>query len=100
MQSEREFRDYFRDRVQQMKIDFRELLAETKLITHRSLEMMEKSETYLSEIEEVLKNDQRYLKMDHIPHERRQILINYVDELDKKGPPPPPTASEKNRRLK
>lgn len=52
----------------------------------------------MNEIEEILKNDKRYLVLDCIPEERTQLIVAYLEELDKRGPPPPPTASEPGRR--
>lgn len=79
-------------------MDFKELLQETKLITHKSLTQLRENENHMLEIEEILKNDRRYLVLDYIPHERTQLIITYLEELDKRGPPPPPTASEPSRR--
>jgi len=41
-----------------------------------------------------------FLVLDHIPQERTQLVLNYLEELDRRGPPPPPTATEPNRRAK
>ncbi|KAI5706111.1 hypothetical protein M8J75_004936 [Diaphorina citri] len=96
---EREFKDYLKDKTSTAKAEFRELLQETKLISHKSLGLLHENENYLSEIEEILRNDKRFLSLEHIPEERTQIILTYLDELEKRGPPPPPTASEPNRRL-
>lgn len=80
------------------KGQFKELLQETKLITHKSLTTLRENQTHMQEIEEILKNDKRYLVLDHIPQERTQLILNYLEELDRRGPPPPPTASEPARR--
>ena len=48
----------------------------------------------------VVQNDQRHLVLNCVPDERQQILLSYVDELERKGQPPPPTASEPSRRWK
>ncbi|KAJ8971738.1 hypothetical protein NQ314_000551 [Rhamnusium bicolor] len=77
---------------------FKELLQETKLITHKSLQNLRENQGHMQEIEDILKNDKRYLVLDHIPQERTQLILNYLEELDRRGPPPPPTASEPNRR--
>lgn len=95
---EREFRDYIKDKLVAAKGNFKELLQETKLITHKSLSQLRENENHMLEIEEILKNDRRYLVLDYIPHERTQLIISYLEELDKRGPPPPPTASEPSRR--
>ena len=74
------------------------LLQETKLITHKSLQTVRENQSHMNEIEEILKNDKRYLVLDFIPQERTQLVLNYLEELDRRGPPPPPTASEPSRR--
>ncbi|XP_056630036.1 transcription elongation regulator 1 [Diorhabda sublineata] len=95
---EREFKDYLKDKLILAKGQFKELLHETKLITHKSLQTLRENQTHMQEIEDILKNDKRYLVLDHIPEERTQLILNYLEELDRRGPPPPPTASEPNRR--
>ncbi|XP_072390987.1 transcription elongation regulator 1 [Diabrotica undecimpunctata] len=95
---EREFKDYLKDKLILAKGQFKELLHETKLITHKSLQTLRENQAHMQEIEEILKNDKRYLVLDHIPEERTQLVLNYLEELDRRGPPPPPTASEPNRR--
>lgn len=72
---------------------------ETKLITHKSYSMVKENENYLKDIEDILKNDKRYLMLDHVPDERRDLVMEYLDDLEKRGPPPPPTASEPSRRI-
>ncbi|KAF5276039.1 hypothetical protein FQA39_LY00835 [Lamprigera yunnana] len=95
---EREFKDYLKDKMIAAKGEFKELLQETKLITHKSLATLRENEHHMPEIEDILKNDRRYLVLDHIPEERTQLILNYLEELDRRGPPPPPTASEPSRR--
>ncbi|GJQ77096.1 hypothetical protein Trydic_g23667 [Trypoxylus dichotomus] len=95
---EREFKDYLRDKLMAAKTQFKELLQETKLITHKSLSILRENQGHMQEIEEILKNDKRFLVLDHIPQERTQLVLNYLEELDRRGPPPPPTASEPSRR--
>ncbi|KAL3276562.1 hypothetical protein HHI36_011936 [Cryptolaemus montrouzieri] len=95
---EREFKDYLKDKLLTAKGQFKELLQETKLITHKSLQTLRENQGHMQEIEEILMNDKRYLVLDHIPEERTQLVLNYLEELDRRGPPPPPTASEPNRR--
>ncbi|ROT77294.1 Transcription elongation regulator 1, partial [Penaeus vannamei] len=95
---EREFREYLKDKLVAAKADFRELLKETKCITHRSLKMCGEGEQHQRDILEVLRKDRRYLVLDCQPEERSKILMAYMEELEKRGPPPPPTASEPTRR--
>ncbi|XP_044756362.1 transcription elongation regulator 1-like isoform X2 [Coccinella septempunctata] len=95
---EREYKDYLKDKLVTAKAHFKELLQETKLITHKSLQTLRENQGHMQEIEDILMNDKRYLVLDHIPEERTQLILNYLEELDRRGPPPPPTASEPNRR--
>ncbi|XP_048523835.1 transcription elongation regulator 1-like [Dendroctonus ponderosae] len=97
---EREFKDYLKDKLLTAKNQFKELLQETKLITHKSLTLLRENQNHMQEIEDILKNDKRFLILDHIPQERTQLILNYLEELDRRGPPPPPTATEPNRRAK
>ncbi|XP_065216790.1 transcription elongation regulator 1 [Planococcus citri] len=96
---EKEFKEYIKDKLVTIKSDFRELLQETKLITHKTYSVVKENENHLKEIEDILKNDKRYLMLDHIPEERKDLLIAYLEDLEKRGPPPPPTASEPSRRI-
>lgn len=118
---EREFRDYLKDKAIEAKASFRELLLECKLITHKSFDTVNENPGHLKEIEEILKNDNRfdlltpvkcqrpfkhffsynrYLVLDPLQQERSQMLTTYLEDLHKRGPPPPPTASESTRRNK
>lgn len=97
---EREFRDYLKDKAVEAKASFRELLLECKLITHKSFDTVTENPAHLKEIEEILKNDNRYLVLEPLQPERSQMLLTYLEDLHKRGPPPPPTASESTRRNK
>ena len=92
--AEREFRDYVEDRLIQAKNEFKDFLKETKILTYKSKKLIDESDQHLQDIVAILQNDQRYLILDCIEDERREILLNYVDDLERKGPPPPPTATE------
>jgi transcription elongation regulator 1 len=88
-----------RDRVHQARAQYRQLLMETKLITHKSLQMIKDKEgNHMEEIEEVLCKDSRYHIMEPLNDDRADILMSYLEELERRGPPPPPTASEPTRR--
>ncbi|XP_050430254.1 transcription elongation regulator 1 [Adelges cooleyi] len=96
---EKEFREYLKDRVVIAKNEFKNLLMETKLITHLSnAKLQENNEGYLKEVEDILSKDKRYLFLDSLAEERTELIISYIEELEKRGPPPPPTATEPNRR--
>lgn len=98
LQCEREFREYIRDKTIEAKTSFRELLQECKLISHKSMEQIRENPAHLREIEEILRNDKRYLDLEHVDEERTQIIVHYLEELQKRGPPPPPTAATSARR--
>ncbi|XP_045781405.1 transcription elongation regulator 1-like isoform X2 [Maniola jurtina] len=99
-QMEREFRDYQRDKQSAAKTALRQLLLETRSITHRSMAAVREGQAAMTSIQDTLKHDARYTALDHIPEERLQIITTYLEELEKKGPPPPPTATEPSRRSK
>lgn len=58
---EREFRDYIKDKTLAAKTALRELLQECKLITHKSSEVVKDNPNHLKEIQDILKNDKRYV---------------------------------------
>lgn len=97
---EREFRDYIKDKTMTAKTSLRELLQECKFITHKSSDLIKENPNHLKEIQDILKNDKRYLVLDHMEEERNTIVLGFLEELNKRGPPPPPTASESTRRNK
>ncbi|KAH8414522.1 hypothetical protein KR215_007969 [Drosophila sulfurigaster] len=97
---EREYRDYIKDKTMQAKTALRELLQECKFITHKSTDLIKENANHLKEIQDILKNDKRYLVLDHLDEERSSILLAFLEEMNKRGPPPPPTASESTRRNK
>ena len=39
-------------------------------------------------------NDQRHLVLECVAEERQQILMSYVEDLERRGLPPPPTATD------
>lgn len=57
---EREFHNYLRDKIIDAKASFRELLLECKLITHKSFETLNYNPAHLKDIEDILKNDNRF----------------------------------------
>lgn len=91
---EREFKEFIDDKLLEAKNEFRQFLEETKILTYKSRKLTEESDQHLQDIISVLQNDKRYLILDCVEDERREILMNYIDELARKGPPPPPTASD------
>merc|ERR1711963_1109972 len=96
---EKEFVAWLRDRVSEARGDYRQLLQETKLITHKSLQMIKDKEgNHMEDIEEVLCKDSRYHIMEPLNDDRADILMSYLEELERRGPPPPPTATDGGRR--
>merc|ERR1711962_908750 len=96
---EKEFLAWVKDRVSNAREDYRQLLKETKLITHKSLQMIKDKEgNHMEEIEEVLCKDSRYHIMEPLNDDRADILMSYLEELERRGPPPPPTATDGGRR--
>ena len=88
-----------RDRSQAARNEYKQLLMETKLISHKSLQMIKDKEgNHMEEIEEILSKDSRYHVLEVLNDDRADLLMEYLEELEKRGPPPPPTASEPNRR--
>merc|ERR1712176_31351 len=96
---EKEFNSWVRDRTQAARNEYKQLLVETKLISHKSLQMItDKEGNHMEEIEEVLSKDSRYHVLEVLNDDRADLLMAYLEEQERKGPPPPPTASEPNRR--
>ncbi|XP_046850381.1 transcription elongation regulator 1-like [Xenia sp. Carnegie-2017] len=97
---EAEFVEYIRNRLNQAKNEFWDLLKETHIIDHRSNKLLAESDRHLKDIIETLKQDSRYLILDDAEDERDRILYQYIGELSRRGPPPPPTASTPSNRSK
>lgn len=113
---EREFRDYMRDKAAAARSAFKELLQECKLITHKSYDTYKENSNHLKEIEDILKNDKRYVKriinfksikfpvisrylvLDYMSRERTEMILNYFEELKRKGLPVPITSQVDNTR--
>ncbi|XP_046625933.1 transcription elongation regulator 1 isoform X1 [Neodiprion virginianus] len=95
---EKEFKEYIKDKLVAAKADFRELLQETKLITDKTFKKIQENSACLTEIEEILRKDRRFLVLEAAAVERTRLLMGYLEELARRGPPPPPTASEPSRR--
>lgn len=68
------------------------------MVNHKSLEVLRENPMHMHEIEEILRNDKRFLDLDHVAEERGHIIYNHLEELFKRGPPPPPTAATATRR--
>jgi len=68
------------------------------MLNYRTCESVKHNPNLLREIESHLENDRRYLELENLPGERERLLLDYLEDLESKGPPPPPTASEPIRR--
>lgn len=89
-----EFERYMEELEKRAWSEFKSLLKESKLITHKSKTMISESDMHLRDIKEILKNDLRWLVLDSLADSRERILMDYIEDLHKRGPPPPPTATE------
>ena len=95
---EKQFNEFLKDKVSKTKKAFRELLMETKKISDKSLAMVREDGAHMAEIVELLNKDKRYLDLDCAADERTKILMQFLEDQERRGPPPPPTASEPGRR--
>ncbi|CAP30403.2 Protein CBR-TCER-1 [Caenorhabditis briggsae] len=110
---EKDFREWQERRHVQLAAEFREMLTETKTITHKSKKLMEEGEDHMKDILAVLEKDKRWVRMTAMnAAERDRMLEDYIgkifiqfsiielitDNLDRKGTPPPPTQQERERR--
>ena len=124
---EKQFNEFLKDKMSKAKQAFRELLMETKHINDKSLSMVKEDDSHMAEIVELLNKvspftcilstpfpggtllsaslklfflpkDKRYLDLDCATDERSKILMQFLEDQERRGPPPPPTASEPGRR--
>lgn len=72
------------DKTTLAKTDFRQLLRETKIITHKSKEEVSENVQHLKEILAVLENDSRYLVLNDMPDERERILETHLNDMASK----------------
>lgn len=93
---EAEYSRYIAMRTERAKREFRDLLVETKRITHETLSDVNDEETgkaSMAELLHVLSLDRRCIEMTSLEAERGEILLEYLKELAQAGAPLPPTAS-------
>lgn len=98
---EKQFNEFLKDKMSKAKQAFRELLMETKKINDKSHSMVRedgKDGAHMAEIVELLNKDKRYNDLDCAADERTKILMQFLEDQERRGPPPPPTASEPGRR--
>ncbi|KAG9287473.1 hypothetical protein G9A89_023845 [Geosiphon pyriformis] len=91
------FDQYFETRIQKAKTEFKELLKENKFVEYRT-RMMKLSEDGATdetgtakekvlgltseEIHDVLKDDQRYLALNHMPEVRDELIHQYLNHIE------------------
>eukprot|EP00039_Didymoeca_costata_P004348 m.72752 g.72752 ORF g.72752 m.72752 type:complete len:324 (+) comp12356_c0_seq1:1233-2204(+) len=82
-QREEEFVRYQKIRKEKALADFKELLTETKFITHKSWDLIndEENEVHMKEIIQALENDKRYLQLSCFSEDRGKIMTEYTREL-------------------
>jgi len=95
---EHEYEEYQKSRFVTAKGDLRELLKESKFITHKTQAELDANSHHLRKIKSLLENDKRYLILSCIKTQRDEVIKNFIQDLSRRGPPPPPTASEPSRR--
>lgn len=96
---EKEFQYFLKEKLMKAKNDFKCLLKESKIITHKSRKLIETTDQqHLADIIVHLQNDKRYLDLDLIEDERRQLIIDYIEQLARRGSPRPVTSSTSNRK--
>lgn len=77
---EKEFEHFLREKLVKAKSDFKSLLRETKIITYKSRKLIDDTDQqHLADIISHLQNDKRYLDLDLIEDERRQLIIDYIE---------------------
>merc|ERR1719272_1186836 len=89
---------YMVNRKERSVADFRELLAETRAITHKSWttineEREEGKAVTMNVILKSLQLDSRHVALEPFPEERADILSGYLVDRDRQGSPPPATAT-------
>eukprot|EP00043_Microstomoeca_roanoka_P016049 m.161668 g.161668 ORF g.161668 m.161668 type:complete len:134 (-) comp16379_c0_seq3:144-545(-) len=104
---EEEFQRFKVERQAHLIEDFKQLLRETKCITHKSWATVSEhanmvDSPHMKEIQEYLEHDKRYHMLEYDPVTRATLLVEYMHELEARGTPPPPTASnpEEERKKK
>lgn len=83
---QKEFEQFVRDKLVKAKNDFKSLLKETKIITHKSRKLIQSTDQqHLADIISHLQTDKRYLDLDLLEDERRCLIIDYIEDLALKG---------------
>lgn len=91
---EKEYETFMNERYQKARADFKDLLAQTKLITYKTFTTLKEQANHMKEIEDLMSDDKAYTSLDSLAEERKKMLLDYIEQLHIKGPPPPPTATE------
>ncbi|MES1902704.1 MAG: transcription elongation regulator [Paramarteilia canceri] len=67
--------------------EFKVLLTETKLITHKTNSQLEENQNLFKDIISVLEKDKRYLILGKSMKDKRgDILVDYIEKLETNGP--------------
>jgi transcription elongation regulator 1 len=92
---EEEYTRYVRGRTERARKEYRDLLKETRSITHTTLNEVNDEETGEArkrELLSILGRDSRYGELDSLGEAREELLNEYLVEVQRKGAPLPPTA--------
>ncbi|CAG5135466.1 unnamed protein product, partial [Candidula unifasciata] len=84
---DRDYAMFMHKKFLKAKKEFRELLMETKNITHEAKAMLEKGSITMKTIEAFLQKDQRYTTLDCVSEQREQMIRAYINELSEKTQP-------------
>lgn len=98
LKMEKEFDNYTNEKLHKAKLDFKELLLQTKLITYKTSGMIKETPQVLADIEDMLSKDKTFLVLECVQEDRKKMILDYIEKLHNEGPPPPPTATEPSRR--
>ncbi|EDQ92947.1 uncharacterized protein MONBRDRAFT_22218 [Monosiga brevicollis MX1] len=101
-QREDEYEHYMADRKEAAVLNFQELLAESRVINHKSMDLIQEGGfecSHMKEILNVLQQDRRYDNLSFAPEERVELLLAFMRRLKDRGSPPAVTSSFKDDRL-
>uniref|UniRef100_A0AC35UHI0 WW domain-containing protein n=1 Tax=Rhabditophanes sp. KR3021 TaxID=114890 RepID=A0AC35UHI0_9BILA len=91
---EKDYREWKSVKKDKALGEFKTLLKETKIITHRSKKMNDENPQHLVEVLKILEKDNRYLALNIIPDKRDRVFEDFLEKLERDGPPPVVTCSK------